>query len=72
MPLGITEVCVGPGHTVLDGHPASTPRKEAQPAQFSAHVCCGQTVGWIKLAVGTEIGLGPDHIVLDGNAAPPA
>jgi len=25
--------------------------------QFSAHVCCGQTAGWIKVPLGTEIGL---------------
>ena len=32
---------------------------------------CGQTVGWIKMKLGTEIGLGPGHIVLDGDRAPP-
>jgi len=40
------------------------------PPQFSAHVYCGQTAGWIKVALGMEVGLGPDHIVLDGDAAP--
>jgi len=30
---------------------------------------CGQTVGWIKMKLGTEVGLGPCHIVLDGNPA---
>jgi len=34
-------------------------------------VYCGQTVGWIKMKVGTEVGLGPGHIVLDGDAATP-
>jgi len=29
-------------------------------------VCCGQTVGWIKMPLGTEIGLGPCDIVLWG------
>ena len=43
MPLGITEVSIGPGHIVLDGHPAAPPKKGAQPSKFSAHVCCGQT-----------------------------
>jgi len=38
--------------------------------QFSAHVCCGQTAGWIKMARGMEVGLGPGHIVLDGHFAP--
>jgi len=31
----------------------------------------GQTVGWIKMKLGTEVGLGPDHIVLYGDPAPP-
>jgi len=35
--------------------------------QFSAHICCGQTAGWIKMALGMEVGLGPGHIVLDGD-----
>jgi len=30
----------------------------------------GQTVGWIKTALGVEVGLGSGHIVLDGNPAP--
>jgi len=40
------------------------------PPQFSVHVYCVQTAGWIKLAVGMEVGLGPGHIVLDGDLAP--
>ena len=38
--------------------------------QFSAHVYCGETVGWIKMALSVEVGLGPGHIVLDGEPAP--
>ena len=38
--------------------------------QFSAHVYCGQTAGWIKMALGMEVGLGPVHILLDGDTAP--
>ena len=41
----------------------------AEP-QFSAHVYCGQTAGWIKMALGNEVVLGPVHIVLDGDTAP--
>jgi len=37
------------------------------PPQFSAHVYCGQTAGWIKMALGVQVGLGPGHIVLDGD-----
>jgi len=32
---------------------------------------CGQTVGWIKMLLGTEVGFGPDHTVLDGDPAAP-
>jgi len=66
MPLG-TEVGLGPGDIVLDGDPA--PRRDTAP-QFSAHVRCSQTAGWIKMPHGMEVGLGPGDIVLDGDPAP--
>jgi len=59
------EVGLGPDDIVLDGDPAHAPSKVQSP-QFSAHICCGQTAGWIKMALGMGVGLGPDHIVLDG------
>jgi len=72
MPLGM-DVGLSPGDFVLDGDPAPS-QKEAQPGvrspQFSAHVYCGQTAGWIKMTLGVEVGLGPVHIVLDGDRAP--
>ena len=34
-------------------------------------VYCGQTVGWIKMKLGTEVGLGPGDIMLDGDPTPP-
>ena len=43
---------------------------DTAPPQFSAHVCCGQTAGWIKMSLGTDVGLGPGDIVLDGDPAP--
>jgi len=33
-------------------------------------VYCGQTVGWIKMKLGTQAGLGPGHNVLDGDPDP--
>jgi len=39
--------------------------------QTAAHVCCGQTAGWISMPLGTEVALGPGHIVLDGDPATP-
>jgi len=49
--------------------PSSPSPKEADP-QLSADVCCGQTVRWIKMPLGTDAGLGPGDIVLDGDPAP--
>jgi len=63
----IMEVGLGQDHIVLDGDRA--PPKGQNP-QFSAHVCCGQTAGWIKMPLDTEVGLGPGHIALDGDPTP--
>ena len=43
--------------------------KWTQP-QFSAHICCGQMDGWIKIPLGRDVDLGPSDIVLDGDPAP--
>jgi len=45
VPLGVMQVSLGPGHTVLHADPA--PPTWAQP-QFSAHVYCGQTVAHLS------------------------
>jgi len=52
MALGM-EVGLGPCHIVLDGDLPPSP-KGAQP-QFLAHVCCGQTDGWMKMPLGAEV-----------------
>jgi len=44
---------------------------EGHSPQFSAHVRCGQTAGWIKMPLGMEVGLGQGDIVLDGTQLPP-
>jgi len=42
-----------------------SPKKGAEPPpKFSVHVHCGQTAGWIKMALGMEV-----DIVLDGDPA---
>ena len=69
MKLGM-QVGLGPGHIVLGGDPAPSP-KGAQPPKFSAHICCGQMAAWIKMSLGMELGLGPSDFVLDGDPAPP-
>jgi len=56
MPLGM-EVGFGQNYIVLDGDPAS-PKRRYTP-QFPAHVCYGQTDGWIKMPLGTEVRLRP-------------
>ena len=38
------------------GKPTS-PKGGGAPPQFSAHVYCGQTAGWINMALGMEVGL---------------
>ena len=72
MPLG-REVGLGPGDIVLDGDPAPPaypPPKKGHSSQFSAHVYCDQTAGWMKMPLGTEVGRGSRHIVIDGDPAP--
>jgi len=50
---------------------SSSPQKGGRaPPQFSSHVYCGQTAGWIKMALGMEVGLGPAHTVLNGDPTP--
>jgi len=49
----------------------SSPSSNGHSPQFSAHVCCGQMAGWIKMQLGREVGIGPGFTVLDGNPAPP-
>jgi len=68
MKLGV-EVGLGPDHIVLDGDPAPSPKEGTAP-QFSAHICCGQMAGWIKMPLGTEVDLGPGDFVLYGDPAP--
>ena len=49
----------------------SLPEKgAAPPPQFSAHVYCGQTAGWIKMALGMEVRLDQGHIMVDGTQLP--
>jgi len=59
-------------HCVRWGHSSPPPKKRGHCTQFSAHVSCGQTVGWIKMPLGIEVGLSPHHIELDGDPATPS
>jgi len=71
MPLGL-EIGLSLGDFVFDGVPfflrVYIPQKKGTPIpnQFLAHVCCGQTAGWMKTLLGTEADLGLGHIILDG------
>ena len=51
------------------GDPAPLPQRGTAP-QFSAHICCGQMAGWIKMPLGMEVGVGPGDFVLDRDLAP--
>ena len=70
MSLGM-EVSLSQGDFVLDGDAASPSPKGGGDPQFSVHIYCGQTAGWIKMPLGMEVGLGPGDIVFDGDPAPP-
>jgi len=63
------ELGLGPSDIVLDGDPVPLPQK-GQSLQFSDYIHCGQTAGWIKMALCTQVGLGPGHILLDGDPTP--
>jgi len=58
-------------HCARWGLSSPPPKRGHSPSQFSAHVCCAQTAGWIKMSLGTKVGLGPGRIVLHGDPAPP-
>ena len=57
-------------HCVRWGTSSPSPERGQSP-QFSAHVYCAQTVGWIKMPLGRKVCLDPSDIVLDGNPASP-
>jgi len=57
-------------HCVKWGSSSPSPKRVGAPPQFSAHVYCGQTAGWIKMALSMDVDLGPGRIVLDGDPAP--
>jgi len=63
-------VGLGPGNIVLDDNAAPS-HKGHSPPPTSAHVCCSQAAGWIKMPLGTKVGLGAGRIVLHGDPAPP-
>ena len=45
-------------------------RSSSLPCLSVTFVYCSQTVGWIKIPLGTEVGLGPGDTVLHGDPAP--
>ena len=60
------EVGLSPGDFVLVGSQPPSRKRSGTPPQFSVHVYCGQTAGWMKTQLAMEVDLGPGHIVLDG------
>jgi len=67
VPLG-TKEGLGPCHIMIDGD--QLPPKGHSP-HISAHVCCSQKAGCIKMSLVMEIGIGPDDNVLDGGTRSP-
>jgi len=71
MQLGM-EIGLSPRDVVLDGDQTLSPKGGEAPSQKnSAHVYCGQTARWIKMALGMESGLSPGDFVLDGDPRHP-
>jgi len=53
------------------GTQAPFPKKGAEPSpQFSAHLYCGQTAGYIKMLLGMTVGLIPGDFVFDRDPDP--
>jgi len=50
----------------------SPPQKGGRDPRFSAHFCCGQTAGCIRIPLGIEVSLSPGDFVLDGDLASPS
>jgi len=50
-------------HCVRCGPSSPSPKRRRIAPHFWVHVYCGQTAGWIKMALGTEVGLGPVDFV---------
>ena len=45
-------------------------KRGAEPLPNFRPVYCGQTAGWIKMALGMEVGLSPADFLLDGDTVP--
>jgi len=57
-------------HCVRWGSSSLPQRGGGALPQFSAHICCDQMAGWIKMPLGMEEELGPGDFMLDGDPAP--
>ena len=57
-------------HCVRWGHSSPSPKGHSPP-NFSAHVCCGQTAGLIKMPLSRDVDLSPGDIVLDEDPTRP-
>ena len=53
------------------GPRSALPQRGTDP-QFSAHICCGQLVAWIKMSLGMELGLDPGNLMLDRDPDAPS
>jgi len=58
-------------HCVRWGPSSPSLKREHSSPQILGPCFCGQTVGWIKMPLGTKVGLGAGRIVLYEEPAPP-
>ena len=65
MALGM-EVGLGPRYIVLDGHPATLPKRGAEPPPMFGPFYCGQMAGCIKMTLCMDVGLSQGDFVLGG------
>ena len=69
MPVGV-KVGLGPRYIVLDGDPASIPKREHRaPNIRPMFIVARRLDGSIKMPLGTMVGIGPGNNVLDADPA---
>ena len=69
MALGM-EVGLGPRYIVLDGHPATLPKRGAELPPMFGPFYCGQMAGCIKMPLYMDVGLSQGDFVLGGDPVP--
>jgi len=70
MALGMEVGLIGPGHIVLHGDSAPSPKRERRPRpQFVPFSSVAKRLDAFKMPLGTEVGISAGNFVLDGDTA---